>query len=64
MLDLLDLLFSSLLPFQIHGTLLWAEQVCLLLLWLSLLLDACVCACVCGRVCARVYESVCVFPPE
>lgn len=56
-LDLLDLLFSSLLPFQIHGTVLWVEQVCLLLLWLSLLLDASVCACVCTCVRERVRVS-------
>ena len=42
-LHLLNLLFSSLLPSQIEGSLLWAEQVCLLLLWLPLLLDASVC---------------------
>ena len=53
-------LFSSLLPSQIQGSLLWAEQVCLLLLWLPLLLDASVC--VCAR--PRVYESVRVFSPE
>ena len=37
----------------------WVEQVCLLLLWLPLLLDACVCvrARVCMRACACFLQS-------